>query len=269
MVQIVEFDKFYTKREVAKFCIEQIPDMGSYLNIIEPSAGDGSFLDFLPKFVAYDIMPEDSRITQVDFLTVNKVFPEHTLCVGNPPFGSRGKLAKQFLKRCIFLRAETITFILPDTFRKRTNQSLFPKCWHLEKIVSLPENSFLVDGKDYNVPCSFFVWTTRRVEVDLREVPPPSTKDFIFLDRGNSDADFTVNGNSGKVKVLEQVTNPKAEHYIRHGVVDKYTLMNRFMELKYPTLSTVSNGNYWLNQEDILRAYQNYKEGEKRNDHRY
>ena len=263
MVQIVEFDKFYTKKEIAKFCVEQIPDIESYEYIVEPSAGNGSFLDYLPKFVAYDIVPEDNRITLFDFLSLNKAFPSYTLCVGNPPFGNRGILAKKFIRRCISLGAETNAFILPDTFRKRTNQTLFSKHWHLQKIVPLPENSFLVDRKDYHVPCSFFIWTKREVEKDLREIPPEPTKDFVFLDRGSSDADFTVNGNSGKVKTLEQVTNPKAEHYIQHGIVDKYTLMNTFLQLKYPTLSSVSNGNYWLNQEDILRAYQKYKEGEK------
>lgn len=264
MVQIVEFDKFYTKKEIAKFCVEQISDIKSYKYIVEPSAGNGSFLDYLPKFVAYDIVPEDDRIIQLDFLRLDDAFPPYTLCIGNPPFGNRSTLAKQFIKKCVALGAETIAFILPDTFRKRINQAAFSEHWHLQKIASLPKDSFLVDGEDYNVPCSFFIWTKREVEKDLREVPPEPTKDFVFLDRGNSDADFTVNGNSGKVKVLEQVTNPKAEHYIRHGVVNKYALINIFMQLKYPTLSSVSNGNYWLNQEDILRAYQNYKEGEKK-----
>ena len=40
-------------------------------------------------------------------------------------------------------------------------------------------------------------------------------KEFMFLPRGSKDADFVINGNSGKIKKVSEVTNSKSEHYIR------------------------------------------------------
>ena len=55
-------DKFYTKEEVAKMFVEEVDrifPLGSFDEIIEPSAGSGSILKFLPEgSVGYDIEPE-------------------------------------------------------------------------------------------------------------------------------------------------------------------------------------------------------------------
>lgn len=51
------FDRFYTKREVVQECVGLI-DLTSFDVIIEPGAGDGAFLDYLPKSaIGYDIKP--------------------------------------------------------------------------------------------------------------------------------------------------------------------------------------------------------------------
>ena len=39
----MSIDKFYTQIEVAKECINLIPELDTYDLIIEPSAGSGSF----------------------------------------------------------------------------------------------------------------------------------------------------------------------------------------------------------------------------------
>lgn len=62
-----ELDKFYTKNSVAKDCFDFLQNN---LNIskeaiyLEPSAGGGAFLDYLPNYIALDIKPEDDRIQQ-------------------------------------------------------------------------------------------------------------------------------------------------------------------------------------------------------------
>ena len=70
-----DLDKFYTQKHVSKYCFEFlhsqliIPEDIIYL---EPSAGDGSFLDLLPHYVALDIAPEDDRIEKQDYLKYMK-----------------------------------------------------------------------------------------------------------------------------------------------------------------------------------------------------
>ena len=57
----MSIDKFYTQVEVAKECIDLVPDLDTYDLIIEPSAGNGSFSSQL-NCIAYDIEPENKDI---------------------------------------------------------------------------------------------------------------------------------------------------------------------------------------------------------------
>jgi hypothetical protein len=56
-----EHDKYYTPRELAKYCYDialRVIGKENITEIIEPSAGDGAFLDCDPTIVGYDIAPE-------------------------------------------------------------------------------------------------------------------------------------------------------------------------------------------------------------------
>lgn len=253
-------DKFYTPKNIAKECIELVPDLNSYDLIIEPSAGNGSFSSQL-SCIAYDIAPEGDNIIQQDWLMTEPVASKHTLVIGNPPFGKRYSLAKAFIKHSQKIGAETIAFILPDTFSKLSNQSLtlFPKEWKLIIEHKLSNSNFIVNNsEEYHVPCSFYVWTKRESNINLRQSKLPSSSDFIFLPRGDIAADFTINGNSGKIKKLSEVTNDKAEHYIKAKNKSVEELKEIFSKLNYNFLSSINGGNAWIGQQDILKAYYDY-----------
>lgn len=253
-------DKFYTKPEIAKICIDLVPDIQSYDLIIEPSAGNGSFSSQL-KCIAYDIEPEKEDIQKQDWFEVNPFSEKHILVIGNPPFGSRSSLAKNFIKHSRKIGAETIAFILPDTFSKLSNQSksLFPEDWKLIVEYKLPDCNFIIEGnKNYFVPCSFYVWTKRESNINLRQIKEKESKDFSFLTRGDLNADFSINGNSGKVKEIKDITNPKAEHYIKATGKSVEELKKIFSELDYSKLSSVNGGNFWIGQQEILKAYNKY-----------
>ena len=65
----MSLDQFYTKPEIAKKCCELI-DFSQYDSILEPSAGAGAFLEFLPDHTnAVDIDPKIKGIKKQDFLT--------------------------------------------------------------------------------------------------------------------------------------------------------------------------------------------------------
>lgn len=164
-------DKFYTQKEVAQECINLVPELNSYDLIIEPSAGDGSFSSQL-NCIAYDIEPEEKNIIEQDWLTTKPIKNKHILVIGNPPFGSRSSLAKAFIRHSQAIGAETIAFILPNTFSKLTNQSfkLFPKNWKLIIEHRLSNSNFIIQESKqfYYVPCTFYVWTKRDSTINLR-----------------------------------------------------------------------------------------------------
>ena len=108
----MKLDKFYTKPEIAKQCVDflqkKLPLSGTE-RYLEPSAGAGAFLSYLPNnTIALDIKPESSRIQQQDFFSYNT---SCDVCIGNPPFGSRSATAINFFNHAAEL-CSIIAFIL-------------------------------------------------------------------------------------------------------------------------------------------------------------
>ena len=246
-------DKFYTPIKVAKKCLESIEDFDSYDVVIEPSAGNGSFSNLIENCIAYDIEPEGENIIKQDFLKIENIKGEHKLFIGNPPFGSRSSLAKDFIRHCIELGAETIAFILPNTFNKFQNQKVFED-YKLKKIIPL-DCDYVANGVKYFVPSSFFIITKRDCE-DLKKKKTKELKSFYFLSRGDSSADFSINGNTGKIKEIKDITNSKAEHYIK--VSKGYNIeeiKSNLKNTKFSFYSSINGKLSWLGQDDIKEAY--------------
>lgn len=257
----MDLDKFYTQKDVAQKCIKKTISLYDFDSIIEPSAGNGSFSKQIKDVIAIDIEPGSEDIVKADFLNVSSVGFGSKLFIGNPPFGKRSLLAKKFIKKAISLDADTIAFILPKIFSKLTNQVVFPKDWRLvyEETFSDEENIFMVNGEKYFVPCGFYIWTKNPEilpEINLRQKKLKNPPEFMFLSRESKDADFVINGNNGKIKRLSEVTNPKAEHYIK--ILDKKnfsTIKKRFKKANYKFFSSVNGKVSWIGQQEIIKGY--------------
>jgi len=110
----IENDKYYTSIELSKYCIDktyEIIGIDNILDIIEPSAGDGSFSNQL-NCVAYDIEPENDNIIKQDYLQLELPYEKGRLIIGNPPYGPKMNLVIKFFKKSIEL-GDYISFILP------------------------------------------------------------------------------------------------------------------------------------------------------------
>ena len=97
----IPYDKYYTEDELAKYCVEKTFEIlgDDWERIIEPSAGAGAYLKYLPKdTLAYDILPEADGIVTADYREVKLPYIERSLVIGNPPFGRANKLSVQFVK---------------------------------------------------------------------------------------------------------------------------------------------------------------------------
>lgn len=259
-----ELDRFYTKQEEAARLLHHI-DLEQYDLKIEPSAGSGSFSKLVEDCLAYDIAPSSPEIIEQDFLKLEKLPPYKKLLIfGNPPFGKRSSLAKQFITHSINLGASTIAFILPKTFTKRLNQTMFPENWRLIKKVSLTDSSFMMGTEEIYIPCDFFIWTKDEnlsPGVNLREQKPKTPTEFRILPRGDKKADFSINGNNGKLKEISEITNPKAEHYIQVVKKEKFQEIKETLKnLKYDFVSSVNGGVAWINREDVFRAFNELSE---------
>lgn len=96
------------------------------------------------------------------------------MVIGNPPFGQQCSLALKFIKHASEF-ASTIAFVLPKSFKKESIQSKIPPKFHLLLEVDLEDASFLLEGKDYSVPCVFQVWKENgeqeRARKDMPSLP--------------------------------------------------------------------------------------------------
>lgn len=163
-----EIDKYYTKLTVAKKCVKLVKkhiEISENDLIIEPSAGNGSFIESIKTIstnhIFYDIKPENKEIIKQNFLEIEhdelKQKFKNIHIIGNPPFGRQSSLAIKFIKKCC-LFSNSISFILPKSFKKDSMKKYFEKHYHLICEIDLLENSFLVNDIEYDVPCIFQIW---------------------------------------------------------------------------------------------------------------
>jgi len=107
-------DSYYTPIEIAhRLCDLTFEIIGkeNITDIIEPSAGNGAFSNYL-ECTAYDINPQAENIIKSNFLTQPLTYKKGRLFIGNPPFGNSLHLARKFYEKCC-LYGDYIAFILP------------------------------------------------------------------------------------------------------------------------------------------------------------
>ena len=173
-----EDDQFFTHPLIAERCwktLESAINVNDYDKIIEPSAGDGSFLSLLPKNkrVGVDLVKQHPEVIESDFF---KWFPDNynpllfergnNLVVGNPPFGKNSNLAIEFFNHAAAF-ADVIAFIIPRTWRKWSVQHKLNSEFGLYFDATLPYHSFYVNNQPWHrIRCCFQIWSRTELEFD-------------------------------------------------------------------------------------------------------
>ena len=255
-------DRFYTKPSVARMCVNRVLGItGEGADFTEPSAGNGSFLEFLPYNTrkGYDIHPCHQEILEKDYLSIS---PPKGVVIGNPPFGKRNSLTKAFIRHS--LNADMIAFILPSVFRKETMQKVFPDNWKLVEDITLPENSFLFEGESYHVPCVFQIWVNKEgvygdIGEDLRasSKEAKTTTDFTFTTKKDGEW-FQFGASPSRIIPAKDVDKNNRGYYIKDASQEVLDIL-KVIPWKEVALSSVSGGVAWFTKAQIVDAYLNYK----------
>ena len=218
-------DKYYTKSKIASLCVQLFNENISITNddlIIEPGAGSGAFIPFISKLpgysVFYDIEPKHPLITQLNFLSfdydsIYNIY--HNIhIIGNPPFGRQSSTAIKFIKQSA-LFANSISFILPKSFKKNSMKKYFPLNFHLIYQTELPVDSFIIDDKPHSVPCVFQIWQKKNFN---RSIPSKLTpKNFLFVKKSDSPhfAVRRVGVYAGKIYSDYETRSEQSHYFIR------------------------------------------------------
>jgi hypothetical protein len=184
-------EQFYTAPDIAELCVRETIDtlpIREYTLVIEPSAGQGIFIDVYKKhdmrpwvcIKGLDIDPKRSDIVKQDYLNTVIQRPDKgkVLVLGNPPFGRNSSLAKKFIRKsCTY--TDTIAFILPKSFRKPSFERAFDTLFHKVSEIELPKNSFILNDKPYDVPCVFQIWNKQGTHRVIPAILEPD-KEYSF-----------------------------------------------------------------------------------------
>ena len=284
-------DAWFTKPELAKSLAERAHSVVSQLGLvnpqwIEPSAGAGAFLPFLPADRwAYDISPCADGIERLDFLKWTPPPCDRPIvALGNPPFGRKGSAAKEFIY-ALEPVADVVAFILPLSFaRTERMRSLFRVYYE-----QLPPDSFVFpDGKkSRQIHTCFCIYSKREMpeddEVELAKPPKPAAvmgrkpEDYVDVrrvDYSYSDYDkrrytegahyaLLLNIQEGSYKAGERhrlvnipEMNLKSQCYnvvcVQRNSPFTHKALNRIKWDNYA--KTTSGGHRCLVKEDIMRA---------------
>lgn len=272
---VKSLEKYYTNPIVVQLCLDYVQktlqiDPLSDL-IIEPSAGNGSFIPGIKKltnnFEFYDLFPEgkDNEIIEQDYLLYSPLQNRQTLngkihIIGNPPFGRQSSLAIKFIKKsCEF--CDTISFILPRSFKKDSLKRAFPLNYHLLFESDLPNNSFTVNGEKYDVPCIFQIWEKRddtECRVLKQQLEPIN---FLFVKKTeNPDISFRrVGVNAGTIIYKHDVrfdTCSIQSHYFIKFTNGKSITDNilALSEIKY-TQSDYTVGPKSISKQELIQKF--------------
>lgn len=263
-------DKFYTIPEISNKCIDII---GTKYNwdtwdlVVEPSAGNGSFLTKIPtsKKIGIDIEPEHTDIINKNFFDYNPpVGFNNILVVGNPPFGRVSSLAIKFFNHAAEW-CNVIAFIIPKTFRRVSLQNRLHKKFHLiydEEIPSEP-CSF---SPPMQVKCCFQIWEKKDENRDIIKLTTKHA-DWDFLSNGPPDnsgqptppkgADFALLAYGGKcgsivTKELDKL-RPKSWHWVK-AKISVPLLIERFRSLDYSISKDTARQNS-VGKGELVRLY--------------
>ena len=217
-------DKYYTKDTTVNLCIELIKQHITINDndlIIEPSAGNGSFIEEIKtissNYLFYDLEPQNEEIEKRDYLDYDETDIQSKYdnihIIGNPPFGRQSSLAIKFIKKsCNF--CDSVSFILPKSFKKESLKKTFPLNFHLIIETDLPEGSFLVDGVEHDVPCVFQIW--KKMEYNRNVSPKLEPSGFVFVEKiEDPDISFRrVGVNAGKIDT-NIIKNIQSHYFIK------------------------------------------------------
>lgn len=260
-------DKYYTNLDIVENCKK---DIIKYIKIdkndliIEPSAGNGAFIKIIKElsnnFKFYDLLPENNEIIKQDFLLfdtkeiIKKNKNIHI--IGNPPFGRQSSLAIQFIKKCCEF-ANTISFILPKSFKKDSNKDKFNKFFHLVYEKDLPDNSFSVNGIKCDVPCVFQIWIKKDKERIIQQKLEP--KNFKFLNKNeNPDISFRrVGVYAGKIDKNINDKSIQSHYFIKFennkSIDENIKLLNK---INFDFNNTV--GPKSISKQELIKEFNKY-----------
>lgn len=258
----ISLNKFYTNENAVNICYNAIKKYVKIKNnelIIEPSAGAGSFIRIIKElsnnYLFYDIKPEHTEVIKANFLKINNNSNCKCHIIGNPPFGSKSSMAIKFIKHSAnVLKAKSISFILPISFKKSSFKKSFPLNYHLKYEVRLPLNSFTYFGKNKKIKTIFQIWIRKQYnrKKPIKLIP---AKWYKFIKKEKSTISIRrVGSNAGFTKIRSDDDNINTHWFIKiYKLTNLKNLINKLNKIKYNKDDNIAAIS--ISKQDIIKNY--------------
>ena len=255
-------DKYYTKKNTVEICFNLINKNLTFDTddlIIEPSAGNGAFIEKIKqqmcKHIFYDIYPENTEIIKNNFLDLNlnlNLYKSNFTkihIIGNPPFGKQSSIAIKFIKKCCKF-ADSISFILPKSFKKNSLQKKFSLNYHLVVSENIPDNSFTLNNQEYPVPCVFQIWEKRSYNREIINKIEPINFKFVKKNEYPSFSFRRVGANAGNIDIEIESKSIQSHYFIK---INDLSLIDKFKNIKFTHDNTV--GPRSINKQELTTKF--------------
>jgi len=260
----ITIDKYYTSKHIVNKCLELIRE-NNFINIndlcIEPSAGNGSFIcdikSLSKNYQFYDLEPDNNEIIKQDYLELNigdiKNQYDNIHVIGNPPFGRQSSLAIKFIKKSAEF-CKSISFILPKSFKKDSLKKHFPLNFHLIQEFDLPENSFLVDEKIYDVPCVFQIWIKKDIHRNIPLTLEPINFHFVKKEDIHDISFRRVGVNSGNIDTNTEDKSIQSHYFIKFDIPISDELLKKIKNINY-TCKDNTCGPKSISKQELIKEF--------------
>ena len=257
-------DKFYTSKPITEKCIKMIEEkihIGKNDLCIEPSAGNGSFIpgikSLFSNYQFYDLQPENEEIIKQNYLEYNHEKTKQKVhIIGNPPFGRQSSLAINFIKKSVEF-CDSISFILPKSFKKESLQKHFPLNFHLIHNYDLPEYSFIVDNNHYDVPCVFQIWIKKTINRKVAQKKIPHKYCFVKKTDDHDISFRRVGVNAGKIDYETADKSIQSHYFIKfdENVLNE-NLREKLININF-TCSENTCGPKSISKQELIEEFNN------------
>lgn len=261
-------DKFYTSLIIVDECIKLIKQN---INIeandlcIEPSAGNGSFINGIKtlfnNYIFYDLEPENDEIIKQDYLEYdygpivsqyNKLNGKIHI-IGNPPFGRQSSLAIKFIKKsCKY--CDSISFILPKSFKKDSLKKHYPLNFHLIYEYELPKYSFIVDNKQHDVPCVFQIWIKKDIKRTLPKKLIPTKYQFVKKNENHDISFRRVGVNAGFIDKETEKKSSQSHYFIKFDIKLTDELFEKLININYDCKNNTC-GPKSISKQELIKEF--------------
>jgi hypothetical protein len=271
-----ELDQFYTHPAVAAQCHARLCEVLTSRGVavknafwLEPSAGAGAFYLQMPAATRHGVdlepvhgVPGVVQGDFMEFLPLDTWLAEPARPViteGNPPFGKNSSLAIKFFNQAARF-SQVIAFVVPMTFRKESVHARLDTRFMLVHDEVLAPNSFVFEGRPYDVPCCFQIWVRSDDERRPVKTAPLEHPDFSFVTRVDASLAFRrVGGLAGRF-FTEFEAYADASHYFLKPRGSLRAFTEVLAAIDWSSVKQNNAGNPSISKRELVREYEAAKQ---------